>query len=30
MKGVQNALLDLLLMLDPDRIRFPVETRAKV
>jgi len=27
---VQNALLDLLLMLDPDHIRFPVETRAKV
>jgi hypothetical protein len=30
LKAIQNALIDLLLMLDPDYIRFPAERRTKV
>jgi hypothetical protein len=30
LKSLQNALIDLLLMLDPDHVRFPLEKRAKV
>jgi hypothetical protein len=30
LKSVQNALIDLLVMLDPDYIRFPADRRTKV
>jgi hypothetical protein len=30
LKTIQNALIDLLVMLDPDHLRFPAERRSKV
>jgi hypothetical protein len=30
LKAIQNALIDLLLMLDPDYIRFPEDRRSKL
>ena len=30
LKSIQNALIDLLLMLDPEYIRFPADRRTKV
>jgi hypothetical protein len=30
LKNIQHALIDLLNMLDPEYLRFPLERRAKV